>query len=166
MDLQSLFENEMPPWQTWLIPAAGLFACLVILMTGRLVLSRRRANASRKDGPKDDPDHDPFDLGSLTERRNTTRRTGSPIELTVRNDNPDAEPRLAWVIDRSMGGLCLLLHEEIAEGTVLDVKPSKCPPGTPWVQIEVRSCKKTNDGHEAGCQFLRPPPWAVLLLFG
>ena len=65
-----------------------------------------------------------------------------------------------------MGGLCLLLHDEIAPGTFLNVKPSKCPPATPWIELEVRSCKKTNDGYEAGCQFLKPPPWAILLLFG
>jgi hypothetical protein len=165
MDMRSIIPIEGSGWQSWAIPITGLLASLLILFAGRLVFSRRRRDA-KEASPSKDPDHDPFDMGSLTERRTTARRKGSPIELTVRNDNPDVEPGRAWVIDRSMGGLCLLLHDSIAAGTVLNVKPTNCPPGTPWVQIEVRNCKQTSDGYEAGCQFLRPPPWAILLLFG
>ena len=92
-----MFDNDPPVWQTWLIPAAGLFASLLILFTGRLVLSRRRAAARRQAEAADAPHHDPFDLGSVTERRGTVRRKGSPIELTIRNDQPEGEP------DRTLG---------------------------------------------------------------
>jgi hypothetical protein len=166
MMLSSLLDHESPPWQTWVIPAAGLFASLLALFAGRFVLGRRRAAraAPAADGP--DPIHDPFDRGSVSERRGTVRREGNPIEVLMSDADAEGEPTRGWVIDRSMGGLCLLLHDEIAPGTVLSLKPRQAPPATPWVRVEVRSCKKERSGYEAGCQFVRTPPWAVLLLFG
>jgi len=165
MNLLSIFPGEGSPWQTWVIPATGLIAALLILFAGRLVFSRRRAGGKGKVGGTT-KQYDPFDMGSLTERRVAARRKGNPIELILRNDDPEGEPGRAWVIDRSMGGLCLQLFEEFAAGKLLNLKPTNSPPGTPWIQIEVRNCKKTNDGYEAGCQFVRTPPWAILLLFG
>jgi hypothetical protein len=168
MDFQSFLESPPPSWHTWAIPAAGLFAALLALLTGRFVLAHWRARvrpvaeASVDDGPI----HDPFEHGSVTERRGTRRRQGNPIEVLIGGPDSDREPVRGWVVDRSMGGLCLLLHEEATPGTVLSLKPRNGPPATPWVQVQVRSCKRDRSGYEAGCQFVRTPPWAVLLLFG
>ncbi len=162
------FESEPPPWFMWLSPAAGLLATLLTLFAGRFVLSRLRAAIAPK-AEEDEargPVHDPFDHGSATERRGTVRRTGNPIEVLVSDAEAALEPVRGWVIDRSMGGLCVLVQEEVAAGTVLSIKPRKGPPGTPWVQVEVRSCKQDQAGYEIGCQFVRTPPWAVMLLFG
>jgi hypothetical protein len=112
------------------------------------------------------PFHDPFDHGSTTERRVALRRQGNPIEVLVSDAEATLEPVRGWVRDRSMGGLCLLVSEEVVPGTILSVKPRKGPPGMSWLQAEVRSCKQDQDGYELGCQFVRQPPWAVMLLFG
>ncbi len=171
MYLFSLFEPEPPPWQTWVIPAAGLFASLMSLVVGRFVLSnirsRSKAAATGHAGPAaEGATYDPFDHGSVTERRTTARRKGNPIEVLITEGDGETEPYRGWVVDRSMGGLCLLLHDDVAAGTVLSIKPRSAPPATPWVQLTVRSCKKDRAGYEVGCQFVKTPPWAVLLLFG
>jgi hypothetical protein len=171
MPFASLFDADPPQWQTLVIPAAGLVTALASLFFGRFVLSHRRSRARAAgpdaDGPDADaPDHDPFDHGSVSERRTAARRKGNPIELLITEPDATGEPRRGWVIDRSVRGLCLLLNENVPPGTVLSIKPRSGPPETPWVQVEVRNCKKEHSGYEAGCQFVRSPPWAVLLLFG
>ena len=44
--------------------------------------------------------------------------------------------------------------------------PAHAPPMTPWTEVEVRSCRQKKDGYEVGCQFVKTPPWSILLLFG
>jgi hypothetical protein len=163
MQFSSLFDADPPSWQTWAIPAAGMLAALLSLVVGRLIFSRSR---SRGEAAADKPTHDPFDQGSVTERRGSARRKGNVVEVLVTGSDTEEEPARGWVVDRSMGGLCLTLNEEVAPGTVLNLKPRNGPPATPWVEVEVRSCKKDRSGYEVGCQFIRTPPWAVLLLFG
>jgi hypothetical protein len=165
MEISSFFDVHPPSWQTWAVPAAGLIAALLSLLVGRLVLANRRSRI-KPTADADEPVHDPFDKGSLTERRDTSRRKGNPVEVLVTDTDEEREPARGWVVDRSMGGLCLMLNDDVAAGTVLSVKPRSAPPATPWVQVEVRSCKKDRSGYEAGCQFVRTPPWAILLLFG
>jgi PilZ domain len=162
MYLPSFFD-EPPSWQTCAIPAAGLLAALLSLFVGRFLLARSR---TRQKQAAHGPAHDPFDHGSVTERRGTPRRKGNAVEVLITDAEAAGEPVRAWVVDRSMGGLCLHLNDELAPGTVLSLKPRNGPPATPWVQVEVRSCKKDRSGYETGCQFVRTPPWAVLLLFG
>ena len=77
-----------------------------------------------------------------------------------------SKSRPRWVIDRSMGGVCLLMPEALTEGTVLSIKPRKSPPGMPWVQVAVCTCKEDRTGYEVGCRFVKTPAWGVLLLFG
>jgi hypothetical protein len=62
--------------------------------------------------------------------------------------------------------LCLLLEQAVAEGATLSVKASNAPKGTIWVQVEVRNVRQKGNSWEVGCQFLRPPPWGIMLLFG
>jgi hypothetical protein len=165
MLLASWLNLEPPSWQTLAIPVAGLSAALLTLVAGRWALSRRRA-ARAAPAAAAAPVHDPFEHGSVTEQRGSVRRKGNPIEVLISDAEAEQEPLRGWVIDRSTNGLCLLLHEEIAAGTVLSVKPRQAPPGMPWVRAEVRSCKRDRTGYQAGCQFLSTPPWGILLLFG
>jgi hypothetical protein len=153
-----------PSWQPWATVAVGCCAALLTLMVGRLVQSRRRS--ARPAAPPAEPEFDPFETGSATEKRRAARRKGNPIEILISDADAVQEPTRGHVVDRSLGGLCLLLSDEVAVGTVLSLKVRNGPPATPWVQAEVRSCKKDRHGYEVGCQFVRTPPWAVLLLFG
>ncbi len=49
---------------------------------------------------------------------------------------------------------------------MLSVRAANSSRGTPWIQIEVRSCRETGEDWELGCQFVKTPSWNVLLLFG
>ncbi len=150
----------------WAIPGAGLCASLLSLVVGRYVLSSIRSRVKAAGDTPEEPIHDPFDRGSITEQRGTVRRKGNPVEVLVTDGEATAEPVRGWVVDRSMGGLCLMLDDEVAPGAALSLKPRNAPPATPWVQVEVRNCKRTKTAYEVGCRFPKTPPWAVLLLFG
>jgi hypothetical protein len=169
MQLASLLDMNLPHWQSIAIPAAGLVAAFLTVMLGRFVQLRWRSRAARAESAAADaPDrpHDPFEKGSITEQRQGVRRKGNPIEVLISDPEAEEAPVRGWVLDRSVNGLCLLVDEEIAVGTVLSVKPRQSPPGMPWIRAEVRNCKKDNTGYQAGCQFVSTPPWGILLLFG
>jgi len=101
-----------------------------------------------------------------TERRGSPRRKGNPVSVLVSLDIPGANPVESWIVDRSRGGLCLLLDEPRTVGTVLKVRPSKAGPGARWVQVEVRSCRPERSSFRVGCQFLEELSWSQLQLFG
>jgi hypothetical protein len=62
--------------------------------------------------------------------------------------------------------LGLFVEGPIEVGKHLNVRPINAPPITPWVEVIVKSCREANRGYEVGCQFVRTPPWAILLMFG
>jgi hypothetical protein len=172
--LAAIDEFALLSWPTWAIIGAGCCTALLAVMFSRLVQVRRRGDppVPVAERPKHKPverqpnRHDPFDYGSITDKRRAPRRNGSAIAILITDADAIREPTRGHVLDRSMGGLRLVSQNEVAAGTVICLKPVKGPPATPWVQVEVRSCKKDEAGYEICCQFLRTPPWAVLLLFG
>jgi hypothetical protein len=104
--------------------------------------------------------------GSQTEKRNSIRRTGNPTAVEVMDQGRVMRLTQGWVTDRSSGGLSLLLDDGVPVGTIVSVRPQRVSEMTPWVEVEVRSCRTGNGGWVTGTQFLRTPPWSVLLLFG
>jgi hypothetical protein len=142
----------------------GLPLYLLAMRTGRLVPVPEAA-------PEPLPvQSDPFATGSTSEQRTAFRRTGNPIEiLFTRGQTPAANPERGFVLDRSVGGLRLMITCEVAAGSVLSVRPQNVSPMVPWVQVEVRSCVRssTQSGeYDVGCRFVKSPPYPVLLLFG
>jgi hypothetical protein len=109
---------------------------------------------------------DPFVFGSATENRKAFRRQGNPVEVSIVNQQYKDQPFKGYVTDRSVGGLCLLLEGPLAVGASLTVRPVNAPHIAPWIDITVKSCRESNPGFEVGCQFVKTPPWAVLLMFG
>jgi hypothetical protein len=103
---------------------------------------------------------------SYADRRGAVRREGKPVRVylastTLRNGTGDG-----YVIDRSTGGLKLATQVAIAPGTMLQVRAVDAPDTVGFVSIIVRSCRKSNNHYELGCEFEKTPPWNVLLLFG
>lgn len=109
---------------------------------------------------------DPFLFGSRQERRGSTRRAGTPVSVLIADPSRTAQPYEGYVVDRSVGGLGLEVSTEVAAGTVLSLRPSQAAPMIPWVQVQVRYCKKTRDAWRLGCRFIRVPPSSVLWQFG
>jgi hypothetical protein len=99
------------------------------------------------------------------ERRASLRRKGNTVQVLL--SHGEKEPTFpGWVIDRSQGGLCLLVEQAIAPDTVLRVRPRNASDPTQWVQIIVRSCRPEGSQFEIGVQFEQTPNWNLLLQFG
>jgi hypothetical protein len=95
------------------------------------------------------------------ERRTTSRRHGNLVSVTIisqasRTASSAGVPAMdGWVMNRSGGGLCLLVDEEVMPGTVLTVTPHLGPTAYEWIQIEVKSCRPERKSWLLGCQFLQ-----------
>jgi hypothetical protein len=161
---------------TWIAVGVGVLLTLFVLVVGYLLIDRGRSaklipRSVAVSVPTDveratEPQYDPFVDGSALEQRTALRRNGNPILVQISDADAKAEPTAGWVIDRSTSGLCLLVEQEVPMGTILCVKASHAPKGTVWVQLEVKNTRPKGRNWELGCQFLRPPPWGIMLLFG
>jgi hypothetical protein len=164
---QVIFAFDLARWETWVIPVVGLTSAGLALAIGRLMLRRSTELGpppAKVDGSANQAD--PFVHGSATEHRRALRRRGKTVRVLVSNADAKEEPWEGWVIDRSVGGLCISLNRAIDSETVLSVRAADAPDTIPWVQITVRSCRQEKKYWELGCQFVRTPPWNVMLLFG
>jgi hypothetical protein len=99
------------------------------------------------------------------ERRTAPRRRGSCVAAHLA-DETDSEPVEVWVIDRSLGGLCLQAEIPVAVGSQLRVRPRHVSGHQIWTPVRVRACKQNREGWTIHCQFLQVPPMNVLLLYG
>lgn len=108
---------------------------------------------------------DPFHWGGFGERRTSIRRQGVLLKVAVADAHPQ-ELEHGWVLDRSMGGLGLSLSKPLELGTILKVRPHGAGDVAGWVEVTVRSCQAKNEHWKVGCQFVRTPPWNILLMFG
>lgn len=103
---------------------------------------------------------------SYADRRGSVRREGQPVRVVLaanafRNGVADG-----YVIDRSTGGLKIASQVAVAPGSTLQVRAVDAPDTIGFVTVIVRSCRKSDDHYEFGCEFEKTPPWNVLLLFG
>jgi len=166
--------SELSNWRDWHLEywaplASGVLAALLVLIVARLIYRRRRLiHFSPPASPRGraSPEADPFIHGSAMERRKALRRGGNPVSVLLTEAEQKGKPLDGWVVDRSTGGLCLSVPNAIEPGTILGVRTSDAPQSVPWVQLEVKNCREADIGWELGCQFVRTPPWSVLLLFG
>ncbi len=151
-------------WQSLTGPAAGLAVTLLVLGAGFFWFSKRKPKTSAS---LDVATRDPFSQGGQSDRRQSPRRSGQSIKITVQLLNDQKTVFDGFVMDRSMGGLRLLLDRSLAINQVLNVRSTDAPQTVTWVQVQVRRIQQLPDkSYEVGCQFTRTPPWPVLLTFG
>ena len=159
---------RLPYWEIWLPLVVGMVVGVLSILTLR-ALSGERPPIPAPAPPEKKvsmPAPDPFVHGSALEQRRSLRRCGSPVPVLLKKPDDKEASWQAWVFDRSVGGLGLVANGRFPEGVLLKVIPVNASEATPWTDIEVRSCRRGEDGYELGCQFLKTPPWSVLLLFG
>jgi hypothetical protein len=167
MITSTLFGLGCPAWlstQVWLPAVVGGGVGLLVVATLHALGRPAAAAAPAPEKPKQD--FDPFVHGSASEQRSSHRRRGSPVEVLIRPAAGEGAQWRGYVLDRSTGGMCLRVEKALDAGVQLHVRPANAPPITPWIEIEVKSARQTTDGWELGCQFVRTPPWALLLMFG
>jgi len=157
---------KLPHAEIWIPLAVGMVAGGLCIVAFKALGRRPALAAPPQPTSKPEQVYDPFVEGSATEQRRAHRRGGNPVEVLLAPEQSTTPAWRGWVVDRSVGGLCLCVPEEFAQGTLLRALPVNAPTIAPWTELEVRSCRSSNDGYELGCQFVRQPPWSVLLLFG
>ncbi len=100
------------------------------------------------------------------ERRATPRREGNLVSVTITGGKGDDSAMDGWVLNRSGGGLCLLVDEEVSPGSALTVTPNLGPSTFEWIRVEVKSCRPERNSWLLGCQFLEKLSWDDLRPFG
>jgi hypothetical protein len=162
------FELDPTALGAWAVPVIGLVATGLAFAVGVAVLNRRpgRARGANPDSAPPPAERDPFVQGSTSERRVAHRRPGNLVAVRVTDAERQTPPVDGWVADRSVGGLCLRLDAPVGVGSLVNVRPRNAAPVIPWTPVQVKSCRQERDGWEVGCQFVRTPPWSVLILFG
>lgn len=160
-NLSQLFSADYLPYT---LPGLILVATGLIVV---LLLIGRKANTGMKP-PKPPPRSGPGpDHGaSASDRRESIRRDGPPVEVVFTSPALKTGANQGYVIDRSTGGLRLAVPSGMAAGSSLQVKAKHAPDSIPWVTVIVRNCKNAGEHFELGCEFEKTPPWNVLLLFG
>jgi len=109
---------------------------------------------------------DPYAMGTTLEQRGAHRRKGNPIGVHITDAEAKGEPFHGVVTNRSAGGLGLEVDRPIEVSTTVSIRVIKAPVTVPWIQVQVRSCRQQENGWLLGCQFVKPPPWSIMLLFG
>lgn len=151
-----------PPDANWVIPViSGVAFSTAFLVGWRFLLARPSPIDLEPTGEVDAR----FLQGLTRERRATPRRSGNAVEVDLVDDS-NGTPLIAWVQDRSIGGICILAPVSIPEGAVLRVRPRKAVSSTPWTSVTVRSCRRNANQFDLGCQFHHTPNWNVMLMFG
>ena len=147
-----------PSWQTLAVALVGVTSAALTLLLA-FILARR---------PQQPRDEEVLSVPSRPpERRTLHRRRGNPVKVLLTDADAQGNPQEAWVVDRSLHGLCLRVEgEQILPGTVLSVRSASAPKAVPWTRVEVKHCRPDGNAWELGCQFLKTPSWSVLLLFG
>src|SRR5262249_28242652 len=128
--------------------------------------SAEESTPTSDEGEVSPGEHDPFLQGMHDERRKSLRRKGKIVEVKVRDGDAQSDMGSGWVMDRSVGGMCVAMDEPLPVGAVLSVKVVRAPDSVPWVKLEVKSCRAREGRFELGCQFVQQPTWNVLMLFG
>ncbi|HYV39622.1 MAG TPA: PilZ domain-containing protein [Gemmataceae bacterium] len=155
------------PWLgvSFVVPVAvGLAAGLGVVGFIHFIWRPRRAAALA--APKEEQPSDPFIHGSQMEQRKSFRRIGNPIGVLIIDQSRPGEPMKGQVINRSVGGLCILMDRPIEADTPLTVRPTNAPHIAPWVAVVAKNSREGEMGIEVGCQFVKTPPWPVLMMFG
>jgi PilZ domain len=141
-----------------------VLAAMVVAVPLFWLIRPRQATAAPPEAIPSDPDL--LVTKHASEQRRSFRRGGNSIGVLYKRPEQGAEPQHASVIDRSLGGLCLMGPELIPTGTVLAIRPVNSEEIIPWVEIEVCTCRPRDDSFEIGCRFVKTPPYSILLLFG
>ena len=162
LDSLQTYVMDLPDFALWGVPVLGGLVGGMAFLVGR-----RMFFASPSPKLSDDellPGGSVYE-GVSRDRRSAPRRKGNTVEVQM-NIQEDQPHQRGWVVDRSMGGLCIMADEAIAEGTVVRLRPRVAAETVPWTEVTIRSCRKDGIYYELGCQFHRTPNWNLMLQFG
>ena len=154
--------------ETWLVLLIGVGTAGLAFAVGWTTLRKRKAPpaAAAAPGRLLGPNLDPFTGGGAQERRAAARRGGHPVTVDLVDPDAQMPAQQGWVLDRSVGGLCLKIPHSVPTGSFWKVRPTDAPRTTPPVRVEVKTCVPYGGDWKLNCQFEKTPSYAVLLTFG
>jgi hypothetical protein len=149
-------------------PAVVGALCAPLVLLAAHVGRRRRLPAPPppRRGAEGSQPADPFRDGGRSERRSSLRHRGTCPSVLLSDAEVEARLVRGTVIDCSSTGLAIAVDEPVRPGAVLSVRVAANSQEMPWVQVAVRHFRREGGYYLLGCQFLRPQPWGILLLFG
>jgi hypothetical protein len=180
--------TDLIPYQLWRwIPVgSGIGVGCLVLFTGALcfshwkriplrdvILLRRRKPSAPPPNSSDQPvqlapvylptpDEDIFYLRKGRERRRWVRRWGNPVEVRITSPlHP--ETLSGTVVNRSTGGVALLVDHAFDAGAILKVRAVLAPKNVPCLDVEVKNCRKAGRNWVVGCEYPENPPWNALV---
>src|SRR5262245_60199665 len=106
---------DLPFSEYWLPLLIGMGVGFCVLGAGRLVFKRQRLEPVQQ-RQQQECKHAPFTQGRAGEQRKSYRRQGNPTEVYIALPDAKDKPDRAWVLDRSIGGLCIHAAAEFQPG--------------------------------------------------
>jgi hypothetical protein len=109
----------------------------------------------------------PYGTPGYPERRAHPRRAGNSIPVYLRASEEQEEQLRGWVLNRSAGGLGLLVEDALEIGTVVLVSPDAPEGGVQrCAEVRVVYCYVERIRWRVGVEFVRKLSWDDLRLFG
>ena len=73
---------------------------------------------------------------------------------------------LLCILSFARPGMGMMEANPIDATTIVSIRVINAPVTVPWIQVQIRSCRQEDSTWLLGCQFVKPPPWSIMLLFG
>jgi hypothetical protein len=161
--LQAIFRLQ----HTWAAPAVG-FSCFCLVWS---LVQRFRPGHGSLSGSNSsivsDPILDALEQSKFSERRQSVRRTGNPVAVSLTGRWTHELICEGCVMDRSTGGLGIIVPQEFAVDTILCVRTLRNRDPLARVPIQVRHCRRLNNGEwMIGCQYRQERSSVQMLQFG
>ncbi len=155
---------RLPDWALPAMIGIALIGVLLVVFTmiGRKPPAIPPAEKPNIALPREDATRD----GKGDERRRCPRRGGNPTRVLLAGSKGRGEQSEGMVVDRSMGGMCLLVNQQVSRGAILGVRSVHAPEHVGWVDIKAVYAREVGERWQVGCEFVETPPLSVVLLFG
>lgn len=100
------------------------------------------------------------------DRRHEVRRWGNPIEVWIQD--PDSQtPERGVVVNRSDGGLGVVVGSPLQTGKFLKIRAAAAPRDTDWILVEIRHCQPVSQKvWLVGCRYVGAPAWNAVTWLG
>lgn len=150
----------------WAASIVGLIVGGATMLLGQFLVGRQLGYHPPQPARREGKPYDPFLFGSHLEKRTSLRRTGNPVPVLILDPAAPEQPLEGWVLDRSVGGLCVSSPRPFPIDAYLMVRAANAADSMPAVRVKVRHHRKLDGRYAVGCQYTESYPWSVLLLFG
>lgn len=159
--------SALTDWRSLVSAAAGLFVLAAATFYARRRVHRHgaeRTDTNGGAGAKPRPARAAAVQGE--ERRTQPRWLTRKIRVSVADADSRKVLGVATIYDRSIDGVRLVGNLSLATGARLYICPAAPGEKNEWANIEVRYCKRSDEGWVLGCRFTQPLSWDMSARLG